>query len=196
MKIGACFSAPHKYKYKNYSIISRVFDLPPKSSVESKSIVWNGKPWILSRVILRNVILIIAFFALLWLELYLDFALEGFWGVPIVVWTGLLIFIVWVIIISDLFLIRASNTYTLRKESLEITTGLMTIRSFVIAPSGFASMEVIRTPVSRILKTGDIIIRTQDKSNGNRKMIMVKDAKEVADKIREVMSKPMVRLEK
>jgi len=172
----------------------RVFDLSPKSSDESPSIIWKGKPWILSRVILRSIIMITAFSVLLWIELFLDLAFEALWGIPIAAWTGLLVFSIWMIIISDLFLIKASNTYTLRKESLEITTGLVTVRSFVIAPSGFANMEVIRTLTSRILKTGDIIIRTQDEPHGDKKMIMIKDAKEVADKIRDVMSKPVVRL--
>jgi uncharacterized membrane protein YdbT with pleckstrin-like domain len=136
------------------------------------------------------------FLIVLWLELFLDLAGQSFQGIPIAAWTGLSLFFFWIISISNLYWIEASNSYTLRKASLEITTGVVTTKSFVIVPSGFANMEVVRTLTSRILNTGDIIIRTQDEPFGDKKMVMVHNAEDIANKIRNVMSKPMVRLEK
>jgi uncharacterized membrane protein YdbT with pleckstrin-like domain len=170
--------------------------LAPESSDESKSIIWKGKPWIFPRVIFRSIIIPAVFLALLWLELFLGVASRDFQGISIPIWTGISIFFVWIISISNLYWIKASNIYILRNESLEITTGIVTTRSFVIAPNGFANMELIRTFISRILETGDIIVRTQDEPYGDKKMMMIHDAEEVADKIRNVMSKPVVRLDK
>lgn len=167
-----------------------------ETSDESKSIIWKGKPWIFPHAVFRGIIVFVVFLTVLWLEFFLGLAGQAFQGIPITVWTGLSLFLICVISISNLYWIEASNTYILRKASLEITTGVVTTKSFVIAPSGFANMEVVRTLTARMLNTGDIIIRTQDEPYGDKKMAMVRDAEDVADKIRDVMSKPVVRLEK
>jgi uncharacterized membrane protein YdbT with pleckstrin-like domain len=170
--------------------------LAKETSIEFGSIIWEGEPWIFPRLVFRSILIVAIFFAVLWVELFLGVAGETFLRIPIILWTGLSLFVVWVISILNLLWIKASNEYVLRKASLEIKTGVVTTKAFVIAPSGFANMEVVRTLTSRILNTGDIIIRTQDEPYGDKKMVMIYDAEGVADKIRNVMSKPLVRLEK
>jgi uncharacterized membrane protein YdbT with pleckstrin-like domain len=81
-------------------------------------------------------------------------------GVPLALWTGLLFLVIWFISILHLLLLRASNVYILRNSSLTIKRGIITTSSFVISPSGFGSMEVIRSLSGRIINMGDIIIRT------------------------------------
>ena len=91
--------------------------------------------------------------------------------------------------------LRASNTYILRNGSLEISVGILTSKSFTVAPSGFADMEVIRSISAKIMNLGDIIIHTQDGRGIPRKMQKVRNPSKVADQIREVMAKPIVRIE-
>jgi hypothetical protein len=89
-------------------------------------------------------------------------------------------------------LLRVSSTYILRNDSLEVRVGVLSSKSFVIAPAGFSDLEVIRSISARIVNSGNIIIRTQ----GERDMRMerVRNALKVADQIREVMSRPIVRI--
>ena len=66
-------------------------------------------------------------------------------------------------------------------------------KSFVIVPSGFADLQVNRSVFARIVGMGDIIIRSQSESNAL--MVRVKDPLKVAEQIRKVMSRPIVRIE-
>ena len=108
-------------------------------------------------------------------------------------WTGLVLFLAWVISLMHLVVLRVSNTYILRNDGLEVRTGVFESKAFVVAPSGFSDLEVIRSISARIVNSGDIVIRTQ----GERNIVMqrVRDAMNVADRIREVMSRPIVRIE-
>jgi Bacterial PH domain len=95
-----------------------------------------------------------------------------------------------------LVLLRASNTYVLRNDSLEIRSGILTSKSFVLSPSGFSDLEVIRSVSARIVNSGDIIIRTQSETDSVRRMVRVRNPLAVADQIREVMARPIVRIDR
>jgi uncharacterized membrane protein YdbT with pleckstrin-like domain len=110
-------------------------------------------------------------------------------------WTAFAFFLIWVFSLVHLLLVRASNTYVLRNDSLEIRTGILTSRSFVVAASGFADMEVTKSIIGRILNSGDIIIRTQAESGSDKIMQTIRNPMKVSGQIREVMSKPIVRIE-
>jgi uncharacterized membrane protein YdbT with pleckstrin-like domain len=103
--------------------------------------------------------------------------------------------LIWIVSLTHLLLLRASNTYILRNDSLEIRTGILTSKSFTVASSGFADMEVIRSLSGRILNLGNIVIRTQHESETDKKLQKVRNPLKVADQIREVMAKPMMRIE-
>lgn len=167
-----------------------------ESSEESSKIIWEGNPWIVPNLIFRSVIIFAVLSLVIWLEFFLGIVGQEFLGISIAFWMVFLFFIVWVIGISNLFWIRSANTYILREGSLEIETGIVTTRSFMIAPSGFDNMEVVQTLVSKLLNTGDIIIRTQDDLLGDKRMIMIHNVEEIADKIRKIMSQPVVRVKK
>jgi uncharacterized membrane protein YdbT with pleckstrin-like domain len=152
-----------------------------------------GKPWILPGVLARSIVITIIAVAVAWLEQYFGIAYESVLNVQIIYWTGLVIFIAWVTSLTHLLLLRASNTYILRNDSLDIRFGILTSKSFVLAPSGFSDLEVIRTVSARIVGIGDIIVRTQGERDV--KMVMVRSPLKVADQIREVMARPIVRLE-
>jgi uncharacterized membrane protein YdbT with pleckstrin-like domain len=116
-------------------------------------------------------------------------------NVQIVLWIDLVIFLVWVLSLAHLLLIRASNTYILRNDSLEIRFGILTSRSFVISPSGFSDLEVIRSISNRIVNSGDIIIRTQSETESDLTMQKVRNPMSVTSQIRGVMARPIVRIE-
>jgi uncharacterized membrane protein YdbT with pleckstrin-like domain len=165
------------------------------TSENSSSTLWTGKPWILPAVAARSILTIVVAIVISWIEFFFDIAQKPLLNVWLILWTGLLFFVVWVVSIVRLLLLRASNTYILRNDSLEIRTGILTSRSFVVAASGFADMEVTRSISGRIMNFGDITIRTQDESGADKKIAKIRDPMRVGNQIREVMARPTVRIE-
>jgi uncharacterized membrane protein YdbT with pleckstrin-like domain len=171
----------------------------------SRSVLWVGKPWILPSVLVRSILIGVAGVVVVWLEFMFDVAdktlADIVSGVPIVsgwsllLWTGLVLLLVWVFSMVHLVLLRVSLTYVLHDDSLEIRSGILTSRAFVVSPSGFSELEVFRSVVGRIVESGDIVIETQSEKDNVVRMVRVKNPLKVADQIREVMSRPIVRIE-
>jgi uncharacterized membrane protein YdbT with pleckstrin-like domain len=160
--------------------------------------LWTGKPWILPNVVTRSISAALAVVVISLLEFYFNInktpiASTPGLGIPIILWTALAIFLVWVVSLTHLLVLRASNTYILRNDGLEVRTGILASKSFVVAPTGFSDLEVIRSVSGRIVNSGNIIVRTQGDSD--IKMIKIKKPLKVADQIREVMARPTVRIE-
>lgn len=167
-----------------------------QGTANSGSTLWAGKPWILPAVVARSILIIVVAVAVSWIEISFDIASKiSLNNVQLILGTSLLFFVVWVLSIVRLLLLRASNTYILRNDSLEIRTGILTSRSFVVAASGFADMEVTRSISGRIMNFGDITIRTQDESGADKKIVKIRDPMRVGNQIREVMARPTVRIE-
>jgi hypothetical protein len=158
------------------------------------SAIWVGKPWVLPSALAESVLVIVMAVVVSWLEFYLGIASLSVVNVQAVVWTGLTFFLVWMAAVARLLSLRASNLYTLRSESLEVRSGILTSKTFVFTPSGFSDLEVITSVLGRILGYGDIIIRVQ--SENERRMILVRKPSRAADQIRRVMSRPTVRIER
>jgi membrane protein YdbS with pleckstrin-like domain len=158
------------------------------------SIIWIGKPWILPAFIARLLLVIGVIIVLLWFEFYVNIEGYALLGISIAYWTIIILFAVWLMSIIGLLIMRATNNYTLRKESLEIKTGILTSRSFVVIPSGFSDLEVTRGVAGRIFGYGDITIYTQSERTSQKVMINVKDPLKVGNKIRQVMSTQTVRI--
>jgi len=166
------------------------------SSSDSHSVLWTGKPWILPGAIVRTLFLVVIAAVVLWLEFYVGIAYDNIVGVQVVLWTGLVFLVLWLLSLMHLALLRASNTYILRNDSLEIRSGILTSTSFVLSPSGFSDLEVVRSVSARIINSGDIIIRTQSETDSVRRMVRVRNPLKAADHIREVMARPMVRIDR
>jgi uncharacterized membrane protein YdbT with pleckstrin-like domain len=164
------------------------------SSGNSSQVLWTGKPWITPAVVGRTIVVIIVAIAAIVIELILKPGYQLL-NLPLELWTAFIFFLIWVASLVHLLLVWASNTYILRNDSLEIRTGILTSRSFTVAASGFADMEVTKSIVGRILNFGDIIVRTQDESGADKILHTVRNPMKVGGQIREVMSKPMVRIE-
>jgi uncharacterized membrane protein YdbT with pleckstrin-like domain len=163
-------------------------------SENSSQVLWTGKPWITPAVVARTIIVIGVAIAVILLESIFNLQYV-FMNLPLILWTGLVFVLIWAFSLVHLLLLWTSNTYVLRNDSLEIRTGILTSRSFVVAASGFADMEVTKSIVGRILNFGDIIIRTQDESGADKILRTIKNPMKVSGQIREVMSRPIVRIE-
>ncbi len=166
------------------------------SSSDSSSVLWTGKPWILPGALARSIAVVVIAVVVLWLELFLNVALDTIAGVYVMLWTGLAFLVIWLLSLMHLVLLRASNTYILRDDSLEIRSGILTSTSFVLSPSGFSDLEVVRSVSARIINSGDIIIRTQSEIDSVRKMVRIRNPLKAADQIREVMAHPIVRIDR
>jgi uncharacterized membrane protein YdbT with pleckstrin-like domain len=164
------------------------------SSADSKSVLWTGKPWILPGALVRSTFLVVIAVVVLWLEFFLG--VDDIVGLPVILWTGLVFLAFWLLSLMHLVLLRASNTYILRNDSLEIRSGILTSTSFVLSPSGFSNLEVVRSISARIINSGDIIIRTQSETDSVRKMVRIRNPLKAADQIREVMARPVVRIDR
>lgn len=170
--------------------------MPQDSSGSSRSVLWADRPWILPGVLARSVLIAVVAVVAFWFESFFGVAnWTGILGIGAVFWTILVLFLVWIFSLVHLLLLRASNKYTLRNDSLEIRSGIVTSRSFVVVASGFSDLEVIRSISGRILNSGDIIISTQGEIDSDKKMVKVRNPLKVADQIRGVMARQVVRIE-
>jgi uncharacterized membrane protein YdbT with pleckstrin-like domain len=157
--------------------------------------LWKDRPWIFPSLLGVSVLVIVGAPLISWLEFYFRIAdWTPFLNVPTLLWTTLAVFFVWIVSVTRLVALSVSHVYILRNDGLEVRSGIISSRSFVIAPAGFSDLEVTRSISSRILNTGDITVRTQGEND--IKMARVKNPLIVADRIREVMARPVVRLER
>jgi membrane protein YdbS with pleckstrin-like domain len=129
----------------------------------------------------------------IWLETYLEVVSTAFLGLPFWSWTLLLFLAVWLISLVPLLILKANHKYTLRSASLEIKTGIASLKSFVLAPSGFSDLEINQSVIGRVVNSGDITVYTQSERNAT--MRKVRDPNKVVSLIRENMGKPVVRIE-
>lgn len=162
------------------------------------TILWKGKPWVTPAATARTVVVGVVAVAAVLLELLFapSDVKSGFLGLPLVVWTVIVFFLIWAFSLLHLLLLWVSNTYVLRNDGLEIRTGILTSTSFVVAASGFADMEVTKSIIGRILNYGSIIIRTQDETRTPDKVMQkIRNPMTVGAQIRQVMSRPIVRID-
>jgi hypothetical protein len=161
--------------------------------VNSKDIVWLGKPWVTPAVILRTVALIVVSALFVWLEIFSGAAFRGLFGLPVYAWTLLVFVLIWAVSILQLLIFRFAHTYILRQDGLEIKQGILRLNSFVVTPSGFGDMIVNQGVGGRIFGYGNIIVNSQ----GERmtKLFFVRGPSKVSDTLRDILGKPIVRVE-
>jgi membrane protein YdbS with pleckstrin-like domain len=165
------------------------------SSATYREVLWEGKPWIFPSALAQTIIVIILSVLFFWLELYFDIAYKTIVNVQAIVWTSLALFLIWIISLGNLLLLKASHKYALRGDSLEIKTGIASLNQFVIVPSGFSDLEVTQSLLERALGYGSIIIHSQSETDSDRRMVKVRSPSRVAEQIRYVMARPIVRTE-
>ena len=156
-------------------------------------VVWFGKPWIVPAAIIRTITVIVVAIVFLWLELYFADVSIGLVGLPVWVWTLLVFALIWVISVIDLLIFRLTNTYVLRQDGLEVRHGILRLHSFVVTPSGFGDLLVYQSIGGRIFGYGDITVNSQGERE--TKLLLVRQPFVIADTMRDIMGKPIVRVE-
>jgi len=170
-----------------------VLSLTSNRQVRKGETVWVGKPWIAPAAIIRTVTVIVTAIIILILEYYFNSFSVYFVGLPLWVWTTLAFFVIWLIRILDLAIYRMSNVYILRQDGLETRRGIIRLHSFVVTPAGFGDLLVYQSVGGRIFGYGELTVNSQ--GGRQTKLVLVRDPFAVADTIREVMSKLIVRVD-
>jgi uncharacterized membrane protein YdbT with pleckstrin-like domain len=156
-------------------------------------VVWYGKPWIAPAAIIRIITVIIVATLFFWLEIFSGVAYSTLVGLPIWAWTFLAFGVIWLISILELLIFRLSNKYVLRQDGLEIRRGIFRLHSFVVTPNGFGDLLVYQSVGGRIFGYGDLTVNSQGERQ--TKLVLVHAPFSVADTIRDIMGKPIVRVE-
>lgn len=162
-------------------------------SVTHGDYVWSGKPYILPAAVGRTIIVIVFAILFVFLEVYASVAFTTLFSIPVYVWTLIVLFIVWVFSMMGLLLLRASHTYILRQDALEVHRGILRLRSFVVTPQGFGDLSIFQSIGGRIFDYGDLTVNSQGERE--TKLRLVHSPFAVGDKIRDIMGKPIVRVE-
>jgi uncharacterized membrane protein YdbT with pleckstrin-like domain len=156
-------------------------------------VVWAGKPWVVPAAIVRTVTVIVLSILFLSLEFFSGGASAELVGLPVWVWTLLVFILIWVISMFELLVFWATNTYELRQDGLEVKRGILRMHSFVVTPSGFGDLLVYQSIGGRIFGYSELTVNSQGERE--TKLRLVRSPSEVAGMIRDVMGKPIVRVE-
>jgi uncharacterized membrane protein YdbT with pleckstrin-like domain len=156
-------------------------------------VVWAGKPWIAPAAIIRIVTVIVLSILFLSLEFYSGGASLSLVGLPVWAWTILLFGLIWLVSMLELLVFRASNNYILRQDGLEVKHGILRLHSFVVTPSGFGDLLVYQSIGGRIFGYGDLTVNSQGERE--TRLRLVRHPYNVADTMRDIMGKPIVRVE-
>jgi uncharacterized membrane protein YdbT with pleckstrin-like domain len=157
--------------------------------------VWRGRPWILPYVAIRTILVAVIAGGVLFVENSFDVVYVSKYGLRVLDWTLIAFFLAWILAVFNLLLLRYTNRYVLRVDSLEIKVGLLTTKTSVIVPTGFSDLEVIRSISSRIFNMGNITIKTQSERDFTKRMVNVRDPMRVANLIRDVMARQFFKLD-
>jgi hypothetical protein len=161
--------------------------------VSHGAVVWYGKPWIVPAAIIRTVTIVIFAIIFLFVEMWAGVALPMLLGAPIYLWTLLAFALIWILSMLGLLIFYASNTYILRQDGLEVRQGIIRLHSFVVTPSGFGDLLLYQSIGGRIFDYGDLTVNSQGERQ--TKLALVRAPYKTADTIRDIMGKPIVRVE-
>lgn len=152
-----------------------------------------GKPWVVPAAVIRTVTIVLFTIVFLFLEMYVGAAITLLAGLPVYMWTLLAFALIWILSMADLLIFRASNSYVLRQDGLEVRRGIIRLHSFVVTPSGFGDLLLYQSIGGRIFGYGDLTVNSQGERE--TKLVYVRWPFKTADTIRDIMGKPIVRVE-
>jgi uncharacterized membrane protein YdbT with pleckstrin-like domain len=157
------------------------------------AVVWYGKPWVVPAAVVRTVSIVLAALLVLFLEMLFSVALIVVAGLTVYLWTLLLFALIWIVSLLDLLFFWASHSYLLRQDGIEIRSGIIRLHSFVVTPSGFGDLMVYQSLGGRIFGYGEITVNSQGERQ--TRLRLVRSPFTTADTIRDIMGKPIVRVE-
>lgn len=156
-------------------------------------VVWYGKPWVVPLAVVRTVSVVLFAIIFLFLEMFAGVALTVVFGLTVFLWTLFAFILIWVLSMLELLPFWASNSYVLRQDGLEIRCGIIRLHSFVVTPSGFGDLMVYQSLGGRIFGYGELTVNSQGERQTMLKL--VRSPFTTADMIRDIMGKPIVRVE-
>lgn len=156
-------------------------------------IVWTGKPWVIPAIVIRTVTVVVFAILFLFLENFAGVAFALIFGVSLFLWTMLAFTLIWILSLVNLLIFWAAHTYVLRQDGLEVRRGIIRLNSFVVTPSGFGDLLVYQSLAGRIFGYGDLTVNSQGERQ--TKLGLVRSPFTVADTVRDIMGKPIVRVE-
>lgn len=142
---------------------------------------------------IRTITVFVFLAIFVFLEFYGGIALSHLWVLPIFVWTIVAFVVIWLFSLLELLYYRASHTYVLRQDGLEIRNGIIRLHSFVVTPSGFGDLLVYQSIGGRIFGYGDLTVNSQGERE--TRLLLVRNPFKVANTMRDIMGKPIVRIE-
>ena len=157
------------------------------------TVVWYGKPWVVPAAVVRTVSVVLFALVFLFIEMFAGVALIVAGGLTVYLWTLLAFTLIWILSLLDLLIYWASHNYVLRQDGLEIRRGIIRLHSFVVTPSGFGDLMVYQSLGGRIFGYGEITVNSQGERE--TKLSLVRSPFTTADTIRDIMGKPIVRVE-
>ena len=167
--------------------------MPSDKNASHGDVVWHGKPWITPAAIIRTITVFVFLTIFVWLEIFVGIANSGLWVLPIYAWTIVTLSLIWVFSLLELLIFRVSHSYVLRQDGLEIRNGIISLHSFVVTPAGFGDLLVDQSIGGRIFGYGNITVNSQGERQ--TKLLLVRKPFEVADTMRDIMGKPIVRVQ-
>lgn len=171
-----------------YSLVSS------SGHVAHGAVVWYAKPWVVPLAVVRTVSVVLVALLVLFLEMLTGVALVVVGDLTIFLWTLVVFTVVWILSLLDLLFFWASHNYVLRQDGLEIRRGIIRLHSFVVTPSGFGDLMVYQSLGGRIFGYGELTVNSQ--GNRQTKLQLVRSPFTTADTIRDIMGKPIVRLDR
>jgi hypothetical protein len=169
------------------------FGLTSAGHAHHGQVVWVGKPWVVPAAIIRTATVFILALIFIFLEIYFGASSYYLNGLQLWAWTTLVFAVIWLLGMLNLLVFRASNSYILRQDGLEIRRGIVRLHSFVVTPMGFGDLLVYQSVGGRIFDYGDITVNSQGERQ--TKLLLVRAPFAVADTIRDIMSEPIVRVD-
>ena len=159
---------------------------------QESDVLWTGRPWITPAAVVRTVavvVLAVLVYSLLSMAGLQFFELAA---LPLYLWAFGILGLAWLLSMSGLLVLRASQRYTLRRSSMEMARGILGKKSLVVSPSAFSELEVDQGMVGRMLNYGSLEVRSQGGQQLN--LVLIRNPNEVSAKIRDVMATPTVRV--
>lgn len=159
------------------------------STSSEPDVIWEASPWVTPQFVALTAGAILLAVALSYVELAWLGVDPSILGV-----TFLFVGMLWLVGAVKIELVAWSNRYSLRSSSLELEHGIVWKETTTVSAAGFSDLTLTRSLLGRILNTGDIVIETD--SRRDLALLRVRDPTRVSTLIRQVMTVPLVRLER
>jgi uncharacterized membrane protein YdbT with pleckstrin-like domain len=151
-------------------------------------VIWVHRPWIIPSLVEETVMVVIVFLASYFVEVYFDTTYFPILGIPFFTLTGLALLSIWLINAVHLLLVRSTSRYTLRRDGLEVKTGILRKNTVLVSTSNFSDVDVMQSYLGKIMGSGEMFVRIRGDHAGEAKIRRVRDPFVLEKDIRRIMA--------